>query len=48
MDLLSQRGAMGENLQRTIEELFEADLTASRTPPRVGLALSPDRVLSVA
>ncbi len=46
--LLSQGGAMGEELKRRLEELFEAEVGASQRPPRVGLALSQDRLRSLA
>ncbi len=39
---------MGEELQRTFEELFETEVTASQKPPRVGLSLSQGQLRTVA
>jgi hypothetical protein len=46
--MLLQGGAIGEELRRECEDLFEIEVTASRRPPRAGLALSYGQLRPIA
>jgi hypothetical protein len=46
--LLWQGGAISQELRRELEDLFEAEVTASQRPPRAGLDLSHGQLRPVA